>query len=151
MRYEKGNFKTGACLLQNSKVIVINRFSNLESKILAIVDLARELEMDYTLLDEKQVAKHRRYLGWRATEIETTRICSKRSSRGEWRTAIAWALSIHGRQLPCNVPVISQECAGFLTRIGQATKLAIEADVCVSAIRTTFCVRRKLFANHQRL
>jgi len=56
VRYEKGNFKTGACLLQSSKVIVINRFSNLESKILAIVDLARDLEIDYLLLDEKQVA-----------------------------------------------------------------------------------------------
>ncbi|MEO8886716.1 MAG: hypothetical protein ABI367_11680 [Mucilaginibacter sp.] len=56
VRYEKGNFKTGACLLQSSKIIVINRFSNLESKILAIVDLARDLEIDYNLLDEKQVA-----------------------------------------------------------------------------------------------
>lgn len=56
VRYEKGNFKTGACLLQNSKVIVINRFSNLESKILSIIDLTRELEIDYNLLDDKQVA-----------------------------------------------------------------------------------------------
>ena len=56
VRYEKGNFKTGACLLQSSKVIVINRFSNLESKILAIVDLARDLDIDHSLLDDKQVA-----------------------------------------------------------------------------------------------
>ena len=56
VRYEKGNFKTGACLLQNSKIIVINRFSNLESKILSIVDLARDLEIDHSLLDDKQVA-----------------------------------------------------------------------------------------------
>ena len=56
VRYEKGNFKTGACLLQSSKMIVVNRFSNLESKILAIVELARDLEIDYNLLDEKQIA-----------------------------------------------------------------------------------------------
>ena len=56
VRYEKGNFKTGACLLQSSRMIVVNRFSNLESKILAIVELARELDIDYNLLDEKQVA-----------------------------------------------------------------------------------------------
>jgi hypothetical protein len=55
LRYEKGNFKTGACLLQNSRVIVVNKFSGLESKILAISELARELEMDYQLLDEKQL------------------------------------------------------------------------------------------------
>ncbi len=56
VRYEKGNFKTGACLLQNSKIIVVNKFSNLESRIIAITELARELEMDQKLLDEKQVA-----------------------------------------------------------------------------------------------
>ena len=55
MRYEKGNFKTGACLLQHSKVIMVNKFSNLESRILAITELARELEMDYKLLDDKQL------------------------------------------------------------------------------------------------
>ena len=56
VRYEKGNFKTGACLLQNSKVVVVNKFSGLESKILAISELVRDLDMDYNLLDEKQVA-----------------------------------------------------------------------------------------------
>jgi hypothetical protein len=55
VRYEKGNFKTGACLLLNSKMIVVNRFSNLESKILALVELMRELEIDHNLLDDKQV------------------------------------------------------------------------------------------------
>lgn len=54
VRYEKGNFKTGACLLLNSKVIVVNRFSNLESKILALAELLRDLELDQNLLDEKQ-------------------------------------------------------------------------------------------------
>jgi hypothetical protein len=54
VRYEKGNFKTGACLLLNSKMIVVNRFSNLESKILALNELIRELEIDLNLLDDKQ-------------------------------------------------------------------------------------------------
>lgn len=56
VRYEKGNFKTGACLLLNSKMIVVNRFSNLESKILSLAELLRELEVDQTLLDDKQIA-----------------------------------------------------------------------------------------------
>ncbi len=54
VRYEKGNFKTGACLLLNSKMIVVNRFSNLESKILALAELTRDLEIDLNLLDDKQ-------------------------------------------------------------------------------------------------
>lgn len=56
VRYEKGNFKTGACLLLNSRMVIVNRFSNLESKILALVELLRELEVDFRLLDDKQVA-----------------------------------------------------------------------------------------------
>ncbi len=54
VRYEKGNFKTGACLIQNSRVIVVNKFSGLESKILAISEITRELDIDGCLLDDKQ-------------------------------------------------------------------------------------------------
>lgn len=57
VRYEKGNFKTGACLLQSSKMIVVNKFSNLESRIISLSELVRgELEIDHKLLDEKQIA-----------------------------------------------------------------------------------------------
>lgn len=55
VRYEKGNFKTGACLLLNNRIIVVNKFSNLESKIQAIVELIRGLELEYHLLDDKQI------------------------------------------------------------------------------------------------
>ncbi len=56
VRYEKGNFKTGACMLLSSKVVVVNKFSNLESKIHALVELIRELDVDINLLDDKQTA-----------------------------------------------------------------------------------------------
>lgn len=56
IRYEKGNFKTGACVLQSSKVIVVNRFLDLEAKIQALTDLMAGLDMeDYgEVLDDKQ-------------------------------------------------------------------------------------------------
>lgn len=56
VRYEKGNFKTGACMLLNSQVVVVNKFSNLESKIHAITELIRELELNFNLLDDKQIS-----------------------------------------------------------------------------------------------
>lgn len=56
VRYEKGNFKTGACLLQSSRMVVVNKFSNLESKIQALAELMRTVEVDLKLLDEKQIA-----------------------------------------------------------------------------------------------
>ncbi|WP_345231794.1 hypothetical protein [Olivibacter ginsenosidimutans] len=54
VRYEKGTFKTGSCLLQNNKVIVINRFSNIEVKINALLELLQQIEPDVTKLDDKQ-------------------------------------------------------------------------------------------------
>ncbi|TZF84998.1 hypothetical protein FW774_08510 [Pedobacter sp. BS3] len=54
VRYEKGNFKTGACMLENSRIIVVNKFSNLESRIIALVELIRQLNINDAGLDEKQ-------------------------------------------------------------------------------------------------
>jgi len=55
VRYEKGTFKTGACMLENSKVIVVNKFSNLEVKIQSLVTILRDLDVDTTKLEEKQL------------------------------------------------------------------------------------------------
>jgi len=54
VRYEKGAFKTGACVLENSRVVVVNKFSNVESKINSLVQLLQLLPGDESLLDEKQ-------------------------------------------------------------------------------------------------
>ncbi|RNL56601.1 hypothetical protein [Pedobacter jejuensis] len=54
VRYEKGNFKTGSCLLEHSKIIVVNKFSNLEGKITALVNLVKQTTTDENLLDDRQ-------------------------------------------------------------------------------------------------
>ncbi|MEY3678925.1 MAG: hypothetical protein RI924_1066 [Bacteroidota bacterium] len=54
VRYEKGNFKTGACVLENSRVVVINKFSNLENKIQGLASLIQLLDIETELLDDKQ-------------------------------------------------------------------------------------------------
>jgi hypothetical protein len=54
VRYEKGNFKTGACVIESSKVVVVNKFSTLESKINSLAELLQSMQTDDSLLDEKQ-------------------------------------------------------------------------------------------------
>ncbi|SEL03852.1 hypothetical protein [Parapedobacter koreensis] len=54
VRYEKGNFKTGACVLQSSRVVVVNKFSNLEMKINALMSILRDMPTESGALDEKQ-------------------------------------------------------------------------------------------------
>lgn len=66
VRYEKGNFKTGSCVLEHIKVIVVNKFSNLEGKIAALVTLVKQTTTDENLLDEKQ---RQFYLSLQQTEL----------------------------------------------------------------------------------
>jgi len=56
LRYEKGNFKTGSCVLENDRIVIVNKFSNLESKINSLAELLQRSETDENLLEEKQKA-----------------------------------------------------------------------------------------------
>jgi hypothetical protein len=53
LRYEKGSFKSGYCILKDSKVIVVNRYFTLEGRINSLVDIIRSLGIDLAMLSEK--------------------------------------------------------------------------------------------------
>jgi hypothetical protein len=50
IRYEKGNFHSGYCVLQDKKVAVINKFLTLEGRINALIDILPSVEFDVTTL-----------------------------------------------------------------------------------------------------
>lgn len=52
VRYEKGNFKSGYCILNKDKVAVINKFFALEGKISSLIDIIRSIEIDVNNLSE---------------------------------------------------------------------------------------------------
>ncbi len=54
VRYEKGSFRTGACVIQNTKVIVVNRFSNLEIRIQSLIQLLSDMIVDINQLEDKK-------------------------------------------------------------------------------------------------
>ncbi len=58
IRYEKGNFKSGFCILENLKVIVVNKFSTIENKIGFLIEALKQLPFDETLLDDKSKKLH---------------------------------------------------------------------------------------------
>lgn len=43
VRYEKGNFKSNFCILEDKKVVVINKFSVLESRIQSLLEIIQSL------------------------------------------------------------------------------------------------------------
>jgi hypothetical protein len=50
IRYERGTFQSGFCILEEKKVVVLNRFLQLEGRINTLIDLIPQLKMDATTL-----------------------------------------------------------------------------------------------------
>ena len=53
VRFEKGDFKGGYCILKDSKVIVINKMTNLQRKIIIISQALKELGIDNLYLSPR--------------------------------------------------------------------------------------------------
>jgi len=55
VRYEKGNFNSGYCIVENKKMAVVNRFFDTEGRINTLLEIVANTEIDESLLDEKQI------------------------------------------------------------------------------------------------
>ena len=60
IRFEKGNFQAGYCLVENKKIVVINRFFDTEAKINCLVDILLKLEVDEQKLQPKNAEYYRK-------------------------------------------------------------------------------------------
>jgi len=50
LRYERGSFQSGYCILENKKVVVLNKFLNPEGRINTLIDLIPSVNINYDLL-----------------------------------------------------------------------------------------------------
>lgn len=55
LRYEKGNFKSGYCVLKDQKIIIVNKFYPIEGKINALLDILKNVVLDTTQFTEKSL------------------------------------------------------------------------------------------------
>lgn len=53
VRFEKGNFKGGYCILKENKVIVINKLTNLQRKIMILSAALKDLGVDKIFVTPK--------------------------------------------------------------------------------------------------
>jgi hypothetical protein len=53
VRFEKGDFKGGYCILKESKVIVVNKMANLQRKVMILSMALKELGIDRIYLTPK--------------------------------------------------------------------------------------------------
>jgi hypothetical protein len=50
IRYERGTFQSGYCILEEKKVVVLNKFLQVEGRINTVIDLIPQLVADPSLL-----------------------------------------------------------------------------------------------------
>ena len=50
IRYERGTFQSGYCILQAKKVVVLNKFLQTEGRINTLIDLLPQLEINFDAL-----------------------------------------------------------------------------------------------------
>ena len=46
IRYERGTFQSGFCILEEKKVVVLNKFLQLEGRINTLIELIPQLKID---------------------------------------------------------------------------------------------------------
>ncbi|MDP4261011.1 MAG: hypothetical protein Q8941_00655 [Bacteroidota bacterium] len=53
LRYERGTFQSGYCILEDRKVVVLNKFLQTEGRINTLIDLIPQLDINTELLTEE--------------------------------------------------------------------------------------------------
>jgi len=59
IRYERGNFKSGYCIVEDRRIAVINRFFETEARINVLIEILGTIKLDDIQLDEKQAALYK--------------------------------------------------------------------------------------------
>jgi hypothetical protein len=52
VRYEKGNFQSGYCIVENKNIIIVNKFFDIEGRINVLLDILSNVGVDESTLTE---------------------------------------------------------------------------------------------------
>jgi hypothetical protein len=58
IRYERGTFQSGYCILEQKKVVVLNKFLQIEGRINTLIDLIPQLDIHPDALSEESKKLH---------------------------------------------------------------------------------------------
>ncbi|MFT3936734.1 MAG: hypothetical protein QM726_24125 [Chitinophagaceae bacterium] len=62
VRYERGNFQSGYCILEERKVVVLNKFLQLEGRINTLVDIIPQLSIESEQLSAEALKTYKEVL-----------------------------------------------------------------------------------------
>ncbi len=55
LRYEKGTFKSGYCLLRDQKIMIVNKFFTTEGKINVLLEILKNVALNTARFSEKNL------------------------------------------------------------------------------------------------
>lgn len=82
VRYEKGNFNSGYCVLEHKRVVVVNRFLNIEGRINILIDLIPVLKLDSTRIQPELLKFHDQIVKLSKTGVAEQRAGENQSGIG---------------------------------------------------------------------
>ncbi|MCB0522093.1 MAG: hypothetical protein KDD27_24330 [Saprospiraceae bacterium] len=53
IRYEKGNFNSGYCIVEDRKIAIVNKFYDTEARINTLLDILQTIDFEPAILSEK--------------------------------------------------------------------------------------------------
>ena len=53
VRYERGNFQSGYCVVRDKQIAIINKFFDTEARINCLLDILSNISFDHQVLSEK--------------------------------------------------------------------------------------------------
>ncbi|WP_232516310.1 hypothetical protein [Chitinophaga caeni] len=69
LRFEKGTFNSGYCVLEHKKVVVVNKFLNLEGRINTLLDILPTLKLDDSVLSPESHKLYKQVLEDRLNNV----------------------------------------------------------------------------------
>ena len=70
VRFEKGTFQSGYCILEEKKVVVLNKFLQLEGRINTLLDIIPQLTINSELLTSESQKMHQEVMEKKAISKE---------------------------------------------------------------------------------
>lgn len=68
LRYERGSFQSGYCILEERRVVVLNKFLQIEGRINTLIDLIPQLDINVDSLTPESKKLHTEIISKLATE-----------------------------------------------------------------------------------
>jgi hypothetical protein len=69
VRYEKGHFTSGYCILKDKKVVVVNKFFSTEARINCLMDIMDQVDIQSELITDEKLLKFFHQLPFKSVSV----------------------------------------------------------------------------------